>query len=209
MRTDSLFAGGNGEVDFDVVAAVETGNGVAGGLAVFVFSVDFEIRVGIEAGKMVLALGVGNLSADVVVFLVLKINHSVGDGVLVFIHHYSVNGAQLGAVAVILRVDGGDRSSGKDKNNEDQRYRRRDTSGSQLGPPSTDSSGKWGLDSPLKIRWQQRQEKMPKAKELERTTGQVRFRLPLLRGFPLRLRRIRRRPHPQPRPHHHRRRLRK
>jgi hypothetical protein len=91
-----------------------------------------------------LALGIGDLSADVVVFFISEINDSVGDGVLVFIHYHSMNRAQLGTVAVILRVDGRDGCSGENKHNEKKRYRRRDASGFQLRSPSTDSSGKQG-----------------------------------------------------------------
>lgn len=108
----------------------------------FEFGVNFEIHVGIEPAKLVMTFGIGNLSLDVVGFLVSQIDDSAGDGILIFVHHVSVNRTQLRTVAAVLRANG---NSGKNKHHKDKRYRRRNPSRSQLDSPSYDSSGNRGI----------------------------------------------------------------
>lgn len=106
--------------------------------AAFELGVNLEIVVRIEAGKLVVALGIRNLGPNVVGFLVVQVDDSIRYGILVFVHHASVNRPQLGTVTIVL---GANRNSGEDKHGQEKRYRRRNPSGSQLGSPWCDSFG--------------------------------------------------------------------
>lgn len=97
---------GNGEIELDVNAAIETGNGVPRRLVMLEFGVDFEVRVGIESGELVVPLRVGDVRLDIIGFFVVQVDDTVGDGILAFVDDVAMNATQLGAITLILGVDG-------------------------------------------------------------------------------------------------------
>src|SRR5215469_2284203 len=140
------------------------------------------------------------MSLDVVGFFVAQVDDSIGDGSLALVEDIAVNGAELGTVALALSVDG---SSRENQYNEDKRYRRRNPSGFQLGPPSYNSSGKSGAALTPSILDDLNGTKRCSGK---RATRPVRSRLPL-REFPRHPHPTRRRPHRDSRQRHRPRRL--
>lgn len=97
------------EIDFDVAAVVEARNRVARGFGLLVFGVDFEIHVGIEPGKAVGAVRFGNIGADGVRLLVVEIDDSIGDGIVVLVEDAAMDRAQLRAA--FLSASGADKTN--------------------------------------------------------------------------------------------------
>jgi hypothetical protein len=95
----SLFCGlgvGEFEIDFDVAAGIEAGNGANGRGEAVVLRVDFVVDVGIESAKTILAGRVGNVGSDGLRFRVEQIDDAGRHGIVALVEHLAVDGAQFG-----------------------------------------------------------------------------------------------------------------
>src|ERR1700689_2375234 len=95
------------QIETDVFAALKTGDRAGGRLRIFFFSMDFVVRVWIEAAESVLTGIVRIGAAHHVGARVFQKNNALGDGIVGLVPHRSVHGGELGFWLGVLPNCGG------------------------------------------------------------------------------------------------------